>query len=1408
MRAYRYFLALFTLLYGMVARGQDFNPTTPAEPNAAYRLVLASDPAGAATLSGGGTYTVNKRITVRATATDPKWEFVNWTNSAGEVVNTNLSFTYTTTNKPELLTAHFKEVKIAGLTLSTSPATAGSVSGEGTYREGQTVNVRTSGNRNFVFQSWKDDQGNVVSTSSSFNYLFAGEQTHLTAYYVYSPGVPAEPSQTLAKHKVFLESTPCSGSFSRSSGFQVDEGASYSVTAYNVHNFAFKAWQIDGKTVETNATYTGTMQQSDVRLTALYQYQPGTPAEPNHANGSQATLFGMSSHVYRGLTALYPLYLENSASISSLTFTLALPAGLTADVDAIQGTARTYGYAVSSTSVSQNDSTYLTLTLSGGTQITGQNGKILDIPLTVGNTIPDGDIMLSLSDGTATLAEDGTVIDITTRSALLTVETLEESDIQASFNVDRMMNRAQFTNLSSDNALTFHWDFGDGESSTDASPMHVYAAPGTYTVRLTARGIINENKAEQVIVINSPSSWVAEGDYTIHPNEQGLRNFTSVSEMVDLLSQCTLGDNVRILLEEKSVHQLPFSPSVLALVQKLAESQGSLTFAGEGATLNVLLPDLSYAALFIVKMKTDGVRIQLNGATLNTALLSTFQTTQTICSGETTQLMPFASIGEADEEGINRITTTWTIAAPATVTGYESEGQGDLPAMVLTNSGSKDEQLKVEATVRLDGEILYTIPCVITVRPLLQNQQLSYSNPANGARVNAGNITLRWSNLNGLALGYTIHIEGQKNGEALPTIDEELQTNTYVLNAQAGASYQWYVNAHGTCDDLLGETQTFQVNEQANLVVSAITAPESGKGTNAATVTATITNKGQSATLQTGWYDAIYWSAQPDAYNTATLLTTVWHSGRLEAGDSYTATFNVTLPDATNEQIYFYVRTDSNNSESEGDETDNVSQSDATQLIFNYINEQDYAALKLLFQATNGEMWTTKWNILRGTITTNNWKGVTFDEEGNVTAINLNGNNLSGDLPADFAMSNLQSLTLSNNKLTGDAAAFTAGCPVLKTLNLSGNLLTDLSAPLSQTITSLNLNNQQTSVAISSLPRQVWPIAHGIEVNLTRIMQYDHQAQAFTAHPRLTLYTISGGSYMGYLEYDGMAYQLICNGDYRQSSGSEMRAAVDGGVTSGSLLRGAMTWITGDANTDGWVDVLDAQHTINRILERHSGNFNYYAADTYHDSNVNVQDLVATVNLFITADNPATVKSQMREGNTEASAADRQNDADMDEEGYADNSACAILTLTDGILWINCEQPVAAIDVTFHGITSRQVASLLQASRFQFITHNTSDGVRVVIVSPYGYELPAGENRLMRVSGEAEVTAAMLSDTDAHEVAVSILCEGNQTDALSAVSANTSAGSVYDMQGRRQTRTDARLPKGIYIKDGRKTVIR
>jgi hypothetical protein len=67
-----------------------------------------------------------------------------------------------------------------------------------------------------------------------------------------------------------------------------------------------------------------------------------------------------------------------------------------------------------------------------------------------------------------------------------------------------------FTNNSLD-ARYFEWDFGDGTSSTDVNPIHVYLASGTYTVTLSAISKRNHiDRAYQDITVLFPTTLEIE----------------------------------------------------------------------------------------------------------------------------------------------------------------------------------------------------------------------------------------------------------------------------------------------------------------------------------------------------------------------------------------------------------------------------------------------------------------------------------------------------------------------------------------------------------------------------------------------------------------------------------------------------------------------------------------------------------------------------------------------------------------------------------------------------------------------------------------------------------------------------------------------------------------------------------
>lgn len=81
----------------------------------------------------------------------------------------------------------------------------------------------------------------------------------------------------------------------------------------------------------------------------------------------------------------------------------------------------------------------------------------------------------------------------------------------------------QFTNLTTMNGTTLvsrEWDFGDGETSTSASPSHIYAEQGTYTVTLTVTtnvGEVSVSKTGYITVVYVPLLLDMAGPYDPKP---------------------------------------------------------------------------------------------------------------------------------------------------------------------------------------------------------------------------------------------------------------------------------------------------------------------------------------------------------------------------------------------------------------------------------------------------------------------------------------------------------------------------------------------------------------------------------------------------------------------------------------------------------------------------------------------------------------------------------------------------------------------------------------------------------------------------------------------------------------------------------------------------------------------------
>ena len=86
-------------------------------------------------------------------------------------------------------------------------------------------------------------------------------------------------------------------------------------------------------------------------------------------------------------------------------------------------------------------------------------------------------------------------------------------------------------------------------------------------------------------------------------------------------------------------------------------------------------------------------------------------------------------------------------------------------------------------------------------------------------------------------------------------------------------------------------------------------------------------------------------------------------------------------------------------------------------LTFDTITDQ--SALSMLYASTRGNTWIKKKGWLTGIPCTNDWYGVTCNNDGKVAELKLIGNNLNGTLPSQVGQLTLKSLWSTYNDITG-----------------------------------------------------------------------------------------------------------------------------------------------------------------------------------------------------------------------------------------------------------------------------------------------------------------------------------------------------------------------------------------------------
>ncbi len=210
----------------------NFTATLPPT----YTITVSANPSNGGTVTGGGTYNQGQSCTVTATPASG-YTFLRWTEN-GSQVSTNASYTFNVTENRALV-ASFTATPppTYTITVSANPSNGGTVTGGGTYNQGQSCTVTATANTGYTFTNWTEN-GNVVSSEQSYTFTVAANR-NLVAHF--------EPAGTPPVIVGNIEAPAA-----------ICAGGVLNLTAPSVTNAVTKAWQLSpDSSFETIEVYEG-----------------------------------------------------------------------------------------------------------------------------------------------------------------------------------------------------------------------------------------------------------------------------------------------------------------------------------------------------------------------------------------------------------------------------------------------------------------------------------------------------------------------------------------------------------------------------------------------------------------------------------------------------------------------------------------------------------------------------------------------------------------------------------------------------------------------------------------------------------------------------------------------------------------------------------------------------------------------------------------------------------------------------------------------------------------------------------------------------------------------------------------------------------------------------------------------
>ena len=280
-----------------------------------YTVNVSANPTIGGSVTGGGTYNQGQSCTVTASA-NAGYTFTNWTEN-GSVVSNQASYTFTVNNNRNLVANFEAQPQDYTITVSANPTNGGTVTGGGTYQQGQSCTVTATPASGYIFVRWTEN-GTQVSTNANYTFSVTSNRTLVAQFQeeTYNIRVSANP---------LLGGTVTGGG-------TYHQGDNCTVTATANNGYTFVNWTENGNVVSNNASYSFTVTGNRV-LVANFQIQTFTislsanPANAGTVTGDGTYDYGASCTVIARPNQRYEFinWTENGVEVSteqSYTFTV------------------------------------------------------------------------------------------------------------------------------------------------------------------------------------------------------------------------------------------------------------------------------------------------------------------------------------------------------------------------------------------------------------------------------------------------------------------------------------------------------------------------------------------------------------------------------------------------------------------------------------------------------------------------------------------------------------------------------------------------------------------------------------------------------------------------------------------------------------------------------------------------------------------------------------------------------------------------------------------------------------------------------------------------------------------------------------------------------------------------------